>query len=212
MIAIVDYDVGNVGSVVNMFRKLGVPAKLTRAPAELSEASGLLLPGVGAFDQGMRRLHQYGLVSALHDLVVGKRKPILGICLGMQLMAKGSEEGTSPGLGWIDTTVRLFQRDASRPYLRVPHMGWNFVRPRQPVNPLLAALPEPARFYFVHSYHFPADLPCTVATTDYLARFTSVLAQGNIWGCQFHPEKSHRFGLSLLANFGRLAMSPKENT
>lgn len=210
MIAVIDYDMGNVGSVLNMLKKLGVPAKATREPVELAEASGLLLPGVGAFDQGMQRLRHYDLIGLLQDLVLGECKPVLGICLGMQLMAKGSEEGSASGLGWIDSTVRFFQRDPGQPRLRVPHMGWNFIQPIEPVDPLLADLPSPARFYFVHSYHYPANLPCAIATTRHTATFTSVLAKGNIRGCQFHPEKSHGFGLRLLANFGRLAASHRK--
>lgn len=211
MIAVIDYEMGNVGSVLNMLRKLGVPAKLTGDAAELARASGIILPGVGAFDRGMQRLQERDLITPLHDLVLGERKPVLGICLGMQLMAAGSREGSVAGLGWFDSQVQLFQRDPVRPHLRIPHMGWNFIHPEEPLDPLLADLPPDPRYYFVHSYYFPAGIPHAIATTRHLVPFTSALARENIRGCQFHPEKSHSFGLCLLKNFAQIALgrSPK---
>ena len=212
MIAVIDYEMGNVGSVLNMLKKLGVSAKLTGDPAELARASGLILPGVGAFDSGMQRLHERNLVGPLHDLVLGDRKPVLGICLGMQLMANGSSEGSVPGLGWFDSQVQLFQRDPLQPQLRVPHMGWNFIHPTEPTDPLLAQLPPSPRYYFVHSYYYPAGIPHAVASTRHILPFTSVLARDNIRGCQFHPEKSHSFGLRLLKNFSHLALGRRDET
>lgn len=212
MIAVIDYEMGNVGSVLNMLKKLGVPAKLTGDRGELARAGGLILPGVGSFDQGMQRLHDRGLVAPLHELVLGERKPVLGICLGMQLMAAGSSEGSVPGLGWFDSQVQLFQRDPLQPQLRIPHMGWNFIQPEEPVDPLLADLPADPRYYFVHSYYFPAGIPHAIATTRHLVPFTSALARDNIRGCQFHPEKSHSFGLRLLRNFSQLALGRSTGT
>lgn len=206
MIAVIDYDMGNVGSVLNMLRKLVVPAKLTRDPSELAQAGGIILPGVGAFDRGMQSLHDRDLIAPLHDLVLGERKPVLGICLGMQLMAAGSQEGSAAGLGWFENQVQLFQRDPAQPQLRIPHMGWNFITPHPPVDPLLADLPPDPRFYFVHSYYYPEGVPHAIATTRHVIPFTSVLARDNIRGCQFHPEKSHSFGLRLLKNFSQLAL------
>jgi glutamine amidotransferase len=205
MIAVVDYEMGNVGSVLNMLKRLAIPAKLARDIRELSTAHGVILPGVGAFDRGIAQLKKHGLFSALTDLVVVGKKPCLGICLGMQLMGQGSEEGVSAGLGWIDSRVVMFRRDPERPQLRVPHMGWNFVRASEASHSLIDSLPQLPRFYFVHSYHYPAALSCTVATTHHLLPFTSVLAKENIYGCQFHPEKSHAFGLKLFSNFAKIA-------
>ena len=201
MIAVVDYELGNVGSVLNMLKKLNIEAVLTNNPNDLQRAKGLILPGVGSFDRGMKQLQKYDLVAILNNLVMEKGKPCLGICLGMQLMAQASEEGDLSGLGWINGQVRLFQRDPDRPKLRIPHMGWNFVKPTRVGFPLLSGLESQARFYFVHSYFYPADLKCGAATTEHLLPFTSVFSKGNIYGCQFHPEKSHSFGLKLLSNF-----------
>lgn len=205
MIAVVDYEMGNVGSVLNMLKKLGVPCKLTRDPHELLQSHGLILPGVGSFDQGMLKLRKHSLIEVLNDIALRDQKPCLGICLGMQLMAAGSEEGCESGLGWIDTRVRVFQPDSERPRLRIPHMGWNFVQPIEPLHPLFDGLPSPLRFYFVHSYHFSSDVSSAVGLTEHIVPFTSALAKGNIFGCQFHPEKSHSFGLRLLSNFNRIA-------
>ena len=201
MIAVIDYELGNVGSVLNMLKKLNIEAILTNKPNDLKRAKGLILPGVGSFDRGMKQLQKYDLVSVLNNIVMEKGKPCLGICLGMQLMGQASEEGDMSGLGWIDSIVRLFQRDPDRPRLRIPHMGWNLVKPTHVDFPLLSGLERQARFYFVHSYFYPADLKNGAATTEHLVPFTSVLSRGNVYGCQFHPEKSHSFGLKLLSNF-----------
>jgi glutamine amidotransferase len=203
MIAVIDYDMGNVGSILNMLRKLGVPARLTGKPAELAEASGLILPGVGAFDQGMRNLEDRGLRDALIKLVEHQQRPILGICLGLQLMTKSSEEGKVSGFGWFDARTRRFPADLPAP-LRVPHMGWNAIMPvsNNPVSPLLKGLENDARFYFVHSYYCaPSDPSIVVASTDYSGRFTAAVGRANIFATQFHPEKSHHAGLTVYKNF-----------
>lgn len=210
MIAIIDYEMGNVGSVLNMMKKLGVAAKLTRDPLELERASGIILPGVGAFDRGIQQLHKHDLVNPLNDLVIGKGKHCLGICLGMQMMGQGSEEGVLPGLGWIESTVFKFSRDPDQLKLRIPHMGWNIVSPTTSQNLLFDKIQEPLRYYFVHSYHYPSDLSCTIGITNHIVPFTSVLTKNNIYGCQFHPEKSHSFGLGLLSNFARLATQAQD--
>jgi glutamine amidotransferase len=211
MIAVVNYGLGNVGSVLNMLRKLNIEAILTNDTNDFQRAKGLILPGVGSFDRGMKQLQKYDLVPVLNNLVIAKEKPCLGICLGMQLMAQASEEGDLPGLGWIDGNVRLLQRDPERPKLRIPHMGWNFVKPTRFGFPLLEGLESHARFYFVHSYFYSADLKCGIATTEHLVPFSSVISKGNIYGCQFHPEKSHSFGLRLLSNFHSIASMKSEN-
>lgn len=210
MIAVIDYEMGNVGSVLNMMRKLRIEAKLTRNPKDLDQACGIILPGVGSFDRGMEQLRKHDLIGVLNDLVVGDGKPCLGICLGMQLMARGSEEGGLPGLGWIESAVRRFCTDPNRPKLRIPHMGWNFVNAVDPKHLLFESLHLPARFYFVHSYYYPRDMHGAVGITEHITPFASAFAKNNILGCQFHPEKSHSYGLGLFSNFNRFVHATDE--
>jgi glutamine amidotransferase len=199
MIAIVDYDVGNVGSVLNMLRKVGAEATITRDVELLRRADKLVLPGVGAFDDAVSNLHRFGLFDLLDELVVDQRKPVLGVCLGAQLVAKGSEEGTRPGFGWIDAEIVRFR---SQSPLRIPHMGWNVVHPARAGIDLFRDVPEPMRFYFVHSYHMATSSPeLVLGETDYGYRFTSVIGRANIVAMQCHPEKSHRYGLQIYKNF-----------
>ena len=206
MIAIIDYGLGNLGSIVNMLKKLGAPAVRTSDAGVIEQADRLILPGVGAFDHGMRRLRELGLVDPLTARVLDDRVPILGLCLGMQLFAKESEEGSERGLAWIDAVVRRFPFASAGTELRVPHIGWNTVQPVATM-PLFASMPEnPPRFYFVHSYHVVCGDPCLVAgLTSYGYEFCAAITAGNIWGVQFHPEKSHKFGMQLFRNFIRCA-------
>lgn len=199
MITIVDYNMGNLGSIRNMLKKIGVDCEVTADPSRIAAATQLILPGVGAFDAGMENLHRSGLVPLLNERVREAGVPILGICLGMQLMTKGSEEGFLPGLGWVDARTRRFQpRD---PALKVPHMGWNRVAVARP-SPLVDELPVEARFYFVHSYYIScANEDDVLLRTTHGEEFTSAFEHGNVSGVQFHPEKSHRFGMQLLRNF-----------
>jgi imidazole glycerol-phosphate synthase subunit HisH len=199
MIAIVDYGMGNLGSIQNMLKKIGAEAVIASDAATISRASKLILPGVGAFDAGMDSLHRSGLLPALQDRVRSAGVPTLGICLGMQLMTRSSSEGERHGLGWIDaTTLRFAPADAS---LKVPHMGWNVARPVR-TDALVKALPDEARFYFVHSYYVVCDRPDDVLlVTRHGNEFHSGFRHGNVIGVQFHPEKSHRFGMHLLRNF-----------
>jgi glutamine amidotransferase len=200
MIAIIDYGLGNPASVRNMLRKAGADAVVTADPDTIRAATRLILPGVGAFDHGMHSLHDRGLVGVLNEAVLQRKIPALGICLGLQLMSKGSEEGQQAGLGWLDADTVKFDGEAFRG-LRVPHMGWNLVHPGS-VSFLSAPLEEDARFYFVHSYHVRCRRPEDVAlTATYGAPIVAGAVRGNIAGTQFHPEKSHRFGLSLLKRF-----------
>lgn len=200
MIAIVDYDMGNVASVANMLKRIGIPdAKLTRDPEDLRRADKIILPGVGAFDRGMRNLRAFGLLDVLNEAALERRVPVLGICLGMQLLTKSSEEGELPGLGWVDaSTVRFRFGDASG--LKVPHMGWNYVKPTRE-NPLIPAGVR-SRFYFVHGYYVACESPrATIASATYGFDFACAVNHDNVYGVQFHPEKSHRFGMALLGSF-----------
>jgi len=202
-IAIVNYGMGNIGSIRNMLAKLGVQAVGTSDPDVLGRAAGLVLPGVGAFDHAVRRLEDLGLIECLNDLVLNQHRPILGLCLGMQLLSKDSEEGSLPGLGWIDAYTR--QLNVIGLSLPLPHMGWNEVTPEGPHAVVSADLLTDARFYFVHSYYVEcSDERDIIATTEYGSRFPSIIGHDNILGIQFHPEKSHRFGMALL---GRWASS-----
>ncbi len=202
MIAIVNYGVGNLGSIANMLKKVGVPSNIASDEASIASADKLILPGVGAFDNGMENLRVRGLVEILNRQVLEERKPILGLCLGMQLFTLSSEEGTQSGLGWLDaTTVRFTFNGPSPASLKVPHMGWNYVQPER-ADPLLADLPLEPRFYFVHSYHLVcSDSHDVLATAKYGYHFPAMVAKGNIYGAQFHPEKSHKYGMALLKNF-----------
>lgn len=201
MITIVDYGLGNLGSIQNMLRRVGVDSLITRDLGEITQAKKLILPGVGAFDAGMRNLQQFGLVEELNRKVREEKIPVLGICLGMQLMAQRSEEGALPGLGWVDATVRRFSPEGGR---KVPHMGWRAVV-AQKNSGLVAGLEANARFYFVHSYFVDCrDRTDVLLTATYGDSFDAAFTTSNVMGVQFHPEKSHRFGMRLLENFAAL--------
>jgi glutamine amidotransferase len=201
MIVIIDYGVGNLGSIANMLKKVGAEAMISSNVSDIEKADKLILPGVGAFDNGMKNLNESGLVSVLNTKVIEIKTPILGICLGAQLFSKSSQEGELPGLGWIDAEMKRFRFDQSQANLKVPHMGWNFVTVNQS-NPLFNDMYENARFYFVHSYHFVChDEKNILAKTHYGYEFASAIVSENIMGTQFHPEKSHKFGMKLLKNF-----------
>jgi glutamine amidotransferase len=199
MIAVVDYGLGNVTSVVSACRKLDHDAVVTHDRTKLSDAKKLILPGVGAFGDGMRLLRERALIEPLTRMVQAG-KPLLGICLGFELIAETSEEfGFFQGLGWVKAHVRRLQ--PAEPSLRIPHVGWNAVRQCRP-SVLFRDIPDDALFYFVHSYCLQtteADLP--LGTCDYGGRFVAVIERGNIYGTQFHPEKSQRYGLTMLRNF-----------
>ena len=201
MITIVDYGVGNLGSILNMLKKVGAKAQTSCDPDVLRQAEKLILPGVGAFDPGMRKLNEVELVPLLNELVLEKKVPVIGLCLGMQLMTNGSEEGVEAGLGWIDAETVRFKFGPENAHLKIPHMGWNTLDIRRQ-HPLVEELGPESRFYFVHSYHIVcADEADVVAYTDYGYPLAAVINKGNIMGAQFHPEKSHKYGLQLLKNF-----------
>ena len=189
----------NTGAVTNMVRKVGGEAVVTTDPVDLHQAQRIILAGVGAFDAGMRALEEGGWLPSLHDIVSAGEVPILGICLGMQLMCRSSEEGQLSGLGWFDAEVKKFKLPADSK-LKIPHMGWNTVDINKP-NALIDAGRE-QRFYFVHSYHVICNDPSDVlATTRHGYDLTAAFSNENIYGVQFHPEKSHRFGMDLIKRF-----------
>ena len=197
---IVDYETGNLGSLRNMLKRLGVEAEISGEPSILSQASVIFLPGVGAYDRGMGNLNRLGLVPLLDDLVLKRRVPVLGICLGMQLLCGGSEEGDLQGLGWIPGRCVRFRES---PGVRIPLMGWRPVIPRKS-DALLDDMDPKARFYFVHSYHLVCEDPSdVVATGEHGGPFVCAVSRGNIRGVQFHPEKSLRHGMKVLENFCR---------
>jgi glutamine amidotransferase len=199
-VSIVAYGLGNLGSVENMLRRVGARSVLVRTPEEVLESERLLLPGIGAFDAGMRRLNEQGLTPAIKEFA-SLGLPVFGICLGMQLLLDSSEEGTEPGLGLISGTSVQFPEEAN---LRVPHMGWNVVEPVHD-DPLIAGLETDSRFYFVHSYKVvPKYDEHVLGVTDYGGPFASMIRSENIMGAQYHPEKSHAFGMRVLSNFAAL--------
>ena len=201
MIAIIDYDVGNIAAVANMLRRIGAACTITAQPEVVERAERIILPGNGSYDACMRNLRATGLLPVLEDRVLRQGVPLLGICVGAQMLGDSSEEGKEPGLGWLDMQVRRFP---DTPGIRVPHMGWNQVVPTQPRNAIVQALQDDARFYFVHSYYLaPADASDVMLTARYGIEFAAGVARGNIYGVQFHPEKSHRFGKQLLSAFAK---------
>lgn len=199
MITIVDYGIGNIRAFLNIYKRLNIAAGTASTPREIEAAERLILPGVGAFDWAMRRLGESGLRGPLDEAVRGRKVPVLGVCVGMQMMAEASEEGRLEGLGWIGGRVRRFDATRDGRTVQLPHMGWNDVEPKAG-HPLLEK--PGARFYFLHSYYFvPADPGSIVAECDYHGRFACAVAAGNVVGVQFHPEKSHGFGIELLRGF-----------
>ena len=200
MITIVDYKTGNLGSIQNILKRIGEDSIVTSDKDEIARATKLILPGVGAFDTGMRNLTELGLIDILSKKVIVEKTPVLGICLGMQLLSGGSEEGSLPGLSWIDAEIVRFRFEDSLEY-KIPHIGWNFISQHK-TSRLFDKMYPDARFYFVHAYFFKANnMEDILTSTTYETEFTSAVERGNILGVQFHPEKSHKFGMKLLKNF-----------
>ncbi|MCL4641622.1 MULTISPECIES: imidazole glycerol phosphate synthase subunit HisH [Olivibacter] len=205
MIVIVDYGMGNLGSVQNMFKKVGADCRISSEIAEIDRADKILLPGVGAFDVAMKKIADAGMLEILNKKALEEKIPIMGICLGMQLLTNGSEEGKLPGLGWIPGYARHF-KERIESHLRVPHMGWNTVKLQQR-SAILGGFEqeEEIRYYFVHSYFVCVDDEHnSLMKTSYGIEFDSAIIKDNIIGAQFHPEKSHRFGMKLFKNFAAL--------
>ncbi len=201
MIVVVDYGMGNIGSIVNMIKRAGGESTVSSDPEVVGRAEKLIIPGVGSFDHGMKNLNESGLADVLNKKVQEEKVPVLGICLGMQLMAKSSEEGVLPGFGWVDAVCKKFRFTGENKNLRIPHMGWNEVNIKKH-DGIFRNMYDDASFYFVHSYYVEcANAEDIAATTDYGLEFTSSLQHRNIFATQFHPEKSHKYGLLVMKNF-----------
>ncbi|MFH6937377.1 imidazole glycerol phosphate synthase subunit HisH [Flavobacterium sp. FlaQc-30] len=204
MITIVDYGVGNINAFVNVYKRVNVPTKIAKVAADLENVQKIILPGVGHFDHAMSELIKSGMREKLDELVMGKKIPVIGICVGMQMMGNSSDEGKLAGLGWIDASIRKFDETKIKQVTRLPHMGWNDVSPIIS-NPLFDGLEKDALFYFLHSYYFECNNKNDVlATSDYGGEFACAAHHENVYGIQFHPEKSHHYGETLLHNFAKL--------
>jgi imidazole glycerol-phosphate synthase subunit HisH len=204
MIAIIDYGLGNVKAFANVYKNLNIPVTIARQSKELKNVTKVILPGVGAFDHAMGRLNQSGMRESLDEMVLRKKLPVLGICVGMQMLANNSEEGKLAGLKWIDGEVKKFISASTDNTYYIPHMGWNNFKPVKD-NDLLKGLDQNSRFYFLHSYYFHCiKAENIVAVTDYGNQFACIVNKENIYGVQFHPEKSHQWGIQLLKNFAEL--------
>jgi imidazole glycerol-phosphate synthase subunit HisH len=204
MIVVIDYGMGNIGSIINMIKRAGGESMVTADPEIIGNAKKLIIPGVGSFDNGMKNLTSLGLIDILNKKALEEKVPIMGVCLGMQLLGKSSEEGQLPGLGWIDAKTIRFQFEGENQKLRIPHMGWNNVFIKKPGSLFTDMYDDPS-FYFVHSYHVVCNNPEDVlAVTNYGFDFVSSLQHKNIMATQFHPEKSHKYGLKMIKNFVEL--------
>jgi glutamine amidotransferase len=206
MIAIINYGSGNVQAIANIYHRLNIPHIITDKEKELRAASKLVLPGVGAFDEVMLRLNESGLRQILDDVVLVQKKPVIGVCVGMQILANTSEEGKIQGLGWIDGTVKMIDVSNLRHKPHLPHMGWNIARPTTS-SPLLENLDIEKGFYFLHSYCFHCNnIDDALMTTEYGERIISAVNHAHVFGTQFHPEKSHNNGIQIFKNFANLKL------
>ena len=204
MITIIDYGLGNIRAFVNVYERLNIKTKVAHKAEDIMDATKIILPGVGAFDYAMSQLNASGMRDELEKQVLENEIPIMGICVGMQILAKSSDEGNLPGLGWIDGEVKLFDSSLIPYKTRLPHMGWNSIEPIKE-NVLLEGFNNESRFYFLHSYYFKCNNSEDIlSTTDYGIKYSSAVNVNNIYGIQFHPEKSHSNGVRLLHNFANL--------
>lgn len=204
MITLIDYGVGNINAFVNVYKRVNVPVKIARTNSELEGAERLILPGVGSFDYAMQQLNDSGMRDTIDRLVLTEKIPVIGICVGMQMMANSSEEGKEPGLKWIDAVVKKFDESKIASHTKLPHMGWNEAVSARP-NSLFQGMKAHPIFYFLHSYYFEClNREDVLAVSEYGGQFTSAVQKGNIYGIQFHPEKSHQNGEALLFNFSKI--------
>ena len=204
MITIIDYGVGNISAFQNVYKRLDIPNQTAKSVEDLQEVEKLILPGVGSFDYAMSQLNQSGMRERLDELVLVQKIPVIGICVGMQMMGLQSDEGQLEGLKWIDANIRKFDESTLHQRTKLPHMGWNDVYPKN-AHPLFEGLEKDSIFYFLHSYYFECNNKEDIlATSDYGVSFTSAAHHDNIFGIQFHPEKSHQYGEKLLHNFAKL--------
>ena len=209
MIGIIDYGVGNLASIRNMLQRINAASVISGDQKVLAKADGLILPGVGAFDTGIRNLKNAGLCDFLNERVLVDRVPMLGICLGVQLMTEGSDEGQLPGLSWIKGRTVAFDRSRLSPEHKIPNMGWRDISINRP-TPLTDSPPSEPRFYFVHSFHLQCSHPeDAIISCSHGYEFTVGVQRGNIYGVQFHPEKSHKFGMRVLENFAGVVAAAK---
>jgi glutamine amidotransferase len=204
MITLIDYGVGNIFAFQNVYKRLDIPTKIAKTHEDLLDAKKLILPGVGSFDYAMGQLNASGMREKLDELVLEKKVPVIGICVGMQMMGNRSDEGKLEGLKWIDSEILKFDENLIQQRTKLPHMGWNDVAPVKN-HPLFIGLDKEAIFYFLHSYYFKCNNPIdSIAVSDYGLSFSSAINKDNIYGIQFHPEKSHQYGEKLLHNFAKL--------
>ncbi|HMM12743.1 MAG TPA: imidazole glycerol phosphate synthase subunit HisH [Bacteroidales bacterium] len=205
MITIIDYGLGNIRAFQNVYDRLNIPAKVARSALDLKDAQRIILPGVGAFDYAISQLNSSGMRDELERQVIINKVPVLGICVGMQMLAKSSDEGVLPGLGWIDGVVKKFDESTIIYKTRLPHMGWNTINPVKS-NPIFYGIEQGSKFYFLHSYYFsPISSDNIISETNYGITYASAVNKENIFGIQFHPEKSHQNGIHLLKNFALLS-------
>jgi glutamine amidotransferase len=204
MITLIDYGVGNIFAFQNVYKRLDIPTKIAKSTEDLMDAQKLILPGVGSFDYAMIRLNNSGMREKLDELVLVQKIPVIGICVGMQMMGNRSDEGSEKGLKWIDGDILKFDEKLIQHRTKLPHMGWNNVTPVGN-HPLFDGLEKEAIFYFLHSFYFKCNNPSdSIAISDYGISFSSSVYKDNIYGIQFHPEKSHQYGEKLLHNFAML--------
>lgn len=204
MISIIDYGLGNIRAFANAFKRMNIPCSIANKTDDLENTSKIILSGVGAFDHAMEKLEKSGMRARLDELVLERSIPVLGICVGMQILAKSSEEGTLPGLGWMEGVVKKIDASKVAHQTHLPHMGWNTVDQTRS-NSLFNDIENESRFYFLHSYYFQCmNNEDSIAESDYGGRFSCAVNSDNIYGVQFHPEKSHQNGITLLKNFGKL--------
>ncbi len=204
MITLIDYGVGNIFAFQNVYKRLDIPTKIAKTQKDLIGAEKLILPGVGSFDYAMAQLNASGMRDKLDELVLVEKIPVIGICVGMQMMGNRSDEGSLEGLKWIDAAILKFDERLIQQRTKLPHMGWNDVSPVKE-HPLFVGLEQDAIFYFLHSFYFQCENPLDrIAVSEYGLSFSSAVNKDNIYGIQFHPEKSHLYGEKLLHNFAKL--------